>query len=214
MEFSAITLNLSSLTFFPLTLLSEQIETTSLFLNASIIVCDDAHLFKEDSLNTLFAHKGEKTFLISSIKSHFEKSTVTLPNCYRAPHQQFFQCTHEEETLATLLSKLKELRELSPNGSVLILFSDALFIPVYQAAINEQLAFESQRLDANFSLQYKNFNSITLSTLHFINSLEVNHTYLINLNPDDPLYSLALSRASESTTIISNVNHPQVGEAQ
>ncbi|MCX6074589.1 MAG: hypothetical protein NTY39_09750 [Campylobacterales bacterium] len=212
MEFSAITLNLPSLNFSPLTLLTEPIEMTPLFQNSSIIVCDDAHLFKKNVLTTLFAHKGDRTFLVSSTDPLGKKNTVTLQNCYRSPHKKNIQCSQKQETLTTLLSELKELREHSPESSILILFTDAFLIPTYQAAINEQLNFESQLLNASFSLQYKNFNSITLSTPQFINSLEVHHTYLLNLNPDNPLYSLALSRASESVTIISDVIHPQIGE--
>ena len=118
----------------------------------------------------------------------------------------------ESSLMSILLSKLKELREVSLESSILLLFADELLIPIYQEAINEHLNFKSQVLTANFSLQYKNFNSIILSTLSYISALEVNHTYLLNLSPDDPLYSLALSRASESITIISDIIHPQIGD--
>jgi len=215
MEFSAITLNLSSLTFLPITLLSEPIETTLLFQNASIIVCDDAHLFKEDVLRTLFAHQGDRIFLVSTTADPLEKKKhFLLGDCYRTPSCRQIQCSQEDEMLTTLLSELKMLREVSPQSSILILVTDEAFIPSYQIAIKKQLCFESQLLDSAFSLQYKNFNSITFSTPHFINSLEVHHTYLLNINPDNPHYSLALSRASESVTIISDVNHLQKGDPQ
>jgi hypothetical protein len=211
-EFSAVTLNFSSLSFFPLTHLVEPIETNTLFQNSSIIVCDDAHLFKNSVLKTLFANQGDRIFLVSTTDALEKENKFSLKNCYRTPSTKQIQCSHENELMSILLSELKELREVSLESSILLLFADELLIPIYQEAINEHLNFKSQVLTANFSLQYKNFNSIILSTLSYISALEVNHTYLLNVSPDDSLYSLALSRASESITIISDIIHPQIGD--
>ncbi len=85
----------------------------------------------------------------------------------------------------------------------MIILPDETLLNEYKNAIDEHLNLDSRILDISFSLQYKSFEFITLSTLEHVSALSVSHCYLINLDPNSPLYPLALSRASESVTIIS-----------
>ncbi|MGZ5208180.1 MAG: hypothetical protein ACXWB0_04100, partial [Sulfuricurvum sp.] len=206
-EFAALTLNLSRINFFSLSTHNDSIETTAMFHNSSIIVCDDAHLFKSGTLESIKAHQGNRTLLLSSCVPLLETNTYTLKNSYRVPFVKHVHFSNTKEALFALLSGLHELREKFQKSPVLIILSDELLLHEYKHAIDEHLHLESQILNAAFSLQHKNFDLITLSTPQFINSLEAPHCYLINLNPEDPLYLLALSRASESVTIISEEIH-------
>lgn len=207
MEFSALTLNLSNIHFFPLNTHNEPFETSRIFHESSIIVCDDTHLFKRGVLELIIAHQGTRTLLLSSTVPLHETNTYTLNNSFRTPLIKHIHFSHTKGALFTVLSGLQELRKKSSKSPILIILPDELLIHEYKHAIDEHLHLETQILNATFSLQYKNFDSITLSTPKFINGLEVPHCYLINLNPDDPLHSLALSRASESVTIISEEIH-------
>lgn len=206
-EFAALTLNLSHIHFFPLSTHNDPIETTAMFHNSSIIVCDDAHLFKSGTLGSIITHQVNRILLLSSCAPLHEINTYTLKNSYRAPLVKRVHFSHTKGALFTVLSGLYELREKFPKSPILIILPDELLILEYKHAIDEHLHLESQILNAAFSLQYKNFDAITLSTSQFINGLEAPHCYLINLNPEDLLYSLALSRASEIVTIISEEIH-------
>lgn len=206
-EFAALTLNLSHINFFSLSTHNESIETTAMFHNASIIVCDDAHLYKSGTLESIIAHQGNRTLLLSSCVPLSEINTYTLKNSYRVPLVKHVHFSHTKGALFTVLSGLYELREKFSKSPILIILPNELLTHEYKHAIDEHLHLDSQILNAAFSLQHKNFDLITLSTPHYINSLEAPHCYLINLNPEDPLYLLALSRASESVTIISEEIH-------
>ena len=206
-EFAALVVNLSNIHFFPLSTHNEPIETASMFYESSLIVCDDAHLFKSGILESIMAHQGNRTLLLSSTVALDESNTYTLKNSYRTPLINRVHFSHTKGALFTVLSGLHELRKKFPKSPILIILPDELLIDEYKHAIDEHLHLESQILNTAFSLQYKNFDAITLSTPQFINSLEAPHCYLVNLNPEDPLYWLALSRASESVTIISEDIH-------
>ncbi|MDO9208711.1 MAG: hypothetical protein Q7T91_10725 [Sulfuricurvum sp.] len=206
-EFAALVVNLSNIHFFPLSTHNEPIETASMFYESSLIVCDDAHLFKSGILESIMAHQGNRTLLLSSTVALDESNTYTLKNSYRTPLINRVHFSHTKGALFTVLSGLHELRKKFPKSPILIILPDELLIDGYKHAIDEHLHLESQILNTAFSLQYKNFDAITLSTPQFINSLEAPHCYLVNLNPEDPLYWLALSRASESVTIISEDIH-------
>jgi hypothetical protein len=206
-EFAALVVNLSNIHFFPLSTHDEPIETTSMFHKSSLIICDDAHLFKNGVLESIMAHQGNRTLLLSSTVALHETNTCTLKNSYRTPLVKHVHFSHTKGALFTVLAGLRELREKISKSPILIILPDELLLHEYKHAIEEHLHLESQILNTAFSLQYKNFDAVTLSTPQFINSLEAPHCYLINLNPMDPLYSLALSRASESVTIISEDIH-------
>ncbi len=213
-EFSVITLNLSNIHFLPLTLHKNSIETLRIFRESSIIVCDDAHLFNTDTLTSIYTYQGDRPLFISSTTLLYKGTEFQFQNCYRSPHITHLYCPLQEEILPTLFTSLKKFENLwETEYSILIILCDECLISDFKESIDNHLHLNAQILTNDFSLQHKNLNSITLSTPQFINAVEAQHCFLINLNPDDPLYTLALSRASESVTLISDIIHPKRGEA-
>jgi len=89
----------------------------------------------------------------------------------------------------------------------MIIVPNKILLDEYKDAIDEYLHLESRILNTSFSLQYKSLEFITITPLELISALSVSHCYLINIDSSSPLYPLALSRASESVTIISEELH-------
>jgi hypothetical protein len=175
------------------------INNDELIDNFSHIVCDDSQL-----LNTApFLDLKGKTILLSSPVENRTTNSYTLKKIYRSPSQNIIHFSHTKGALYTLLSGLKNHMELLPNAPVMIILPEEKLLHEYKHAIDEYLNLESRILDESFSLQYKSLEFITLSTIELISAINISHCYLINIDPDSPLYTFALSRASESVTIIS-----------
>lgn len=209
MEFSAVKCNLSNVHFYTQDNEKMPIETNSLFHTSTLIACDDAHLMNANTLERIIECKGSRSLLLCGVNlpAFINAQTYTLDTTYRTPTISTVNFTHTKGALFTLLTGLKVHLETTTSNLIMILLPTHKMIVEYQNAIEEHLNIKCRILNDHFSLQYDNLEEITLSTPEFCCGLNVPHSYLINLNSDDPLYyPLALSRASDTVTIISETN--------
>lgn len=206
MEFAAVKCDLSLLHFHTPSP-SDSIVTTRLFKESTLIACDDVHLLNPSLMDKILAGKGSKTLLQCGVTSAERIDNHILHAHYRNPTLHTVHFSHTKGALFALLSGLKKHLETTSGNLIMIILPNTQTIIDVKKAIETHLGIKCRVLNADFSLQYDNLKEITLSTPEFISGLNVPHSYLINLNPNDLLYyPLALSRASETITIISESN--------
>lgn len=209
MEFSAVKCNLSNVHIYTHDDKNRPIETNPLFHRSTLIACDDVHLMNANTLEKIIASKGSRSLLLCGVNppTFINAQTYTLDTPYRTPIINTINFTHTKGALFALLTGLKVHLETTASSLIMILLPTQKMILEYQQAIEEHLNIKCGILNDHFSLQYNNFEEITLCTPEYSCGLNVPHSYLINLNSDDPLYyPLALSRASDTVTIISETN--------
>ncbi|HQS67839.1 MAG TPA: hypothetical protein PLM93_11700 [Sulfuricurvum sp.] len=207
MEFAAVKCNLSNLHFYVPAPDNEPLETTPIFLESTLIVCDDTHLLDPQILERISEHKGSRSLLLCGIANLPDTHSYTLDTVYRKPRINTVHFIHTKGALFTLLTGLKTHLETINSNLIMIIVPNHETLLEYKKAIENHLHIKCRILDDTFSLQYDNLEEITLSTPEYICGLNVPHSYLINLNYHDPLYyPLSLSRASDTVTIISESN--------
>ncbi|HEX5670203.1 MAG TPA: DEAD/DEAH box helicase family protein [Sulfuricurvum sp.] len=209
MEFAAVKCDLTRLHFHTPAKGMEAIETTRHFLQSTLIVCDDTHLLDAGSLERIIEHKGSRSLLLCGVSNPTNTNTdvFTLPTVYRAPVIRTVNFSHTKGALYALLTGLKTHLETASANLIMIILPTSEMLMEYKIAIETHLSVKCRVLNDTFSLQYDNLEEITLSTPEYISALNVPHSYLINLDKDDPLYyPIALSRASDTVTIISESN--------
>lgn len=207
MEFAAVECNLSNVHFYTPSEDTDSVETIRYFHESTLIACDDVHLLQEESLARIIEHKGSRSLLLCGISNPTNTEAFTLNTLYRTPVIHTVHFSHTKGALFTLLTGLKVHLETTSNHLIMIILPNPAMVSDYKKAIETHLCIKCRVLNDAFSLQYDNLEEITLSTPEYISALSVPHCYLINLNADDPLYyPLALSRASETVTIISESN--------
>jgi hypothetical protein len=204
MEFAAVKFNLAQLHFYAASKESDPVDTTRYFQESALIACDDVHLLAPQMLERLLERKGSRSLLVCGITNPLNMEVFTLSTVYRSPVIHTVTFSHTKGALFTLLMGLKTHLETISSHLIMIILPTAQMIVEYKEAIETHLQVKCRVLNNNFSLQYDNLEEITLSTPEYVNGLNVPHSYLINLNSQDPLYyPLALSRASDTVTIIS-----------
>jgi len=202
-DFAIVHLDFSRLQFLSPNKLYAPIDSHELPNDLTHIVCDDIQLLDITSFFTL-----KEKFIILSGPIMDEKSTQQrLKKIYRNPLINSVHFSHTKGALYTLLSGLRNHLDVLATSPVMIILPNEELVIEYKNAIDEYLHLESRILNTSFSLQYKSLESITLSPLELISALSVSHCYLINIDSNSLLYPLALSRASESVTIISEELH-------
>lgn len=207
MEFAVVQCDLSRLHFYVPSQDNPLVEPIHLFQQSTLIVCDDAHLLPIQSLEWLMTYKGSRSLLLSSVTNPVEIEALTLSTLYRKPVIHTIRFTHTKGALFTLLTGLKEHLETIRSNLIMIILPTHEMLIHYQQAIEDHLQVQCRVLNSNFSLQHDDLEEITLSTPEYISGLHVPHSYLINLDSTDTLYyPLALSRASDTITIISESN--------
>ncbi len=206
-DFAVVYLDFSRLQFLSPNKLNTPIDTNEFSSDITHIVCDDIQLLDITLfLDHTAGSKGKFIILCGSILEE-NTSQQTLKHIYRNPSIHFVHFSHTKGALYTLLSGLRNHLDILSTSPVIIILPNEELLDEYKNAIDEYLHLETRILNTSFSLQYKSLEFITLSTLEHISSLSVSHCYLINLDPNNLLYPLALSRASESVTIISEDLH-------
>ena len=207
MEFSATECNLSNVHFYTQEDKNKPIETNPLFHTSTLIACDDVHLINTTTIERIIECKGSRALLLCGVNPPVEinAQTYILDSAYRTPIVNTIHFTHTKGALFTLLAGLKIHLEATSSNRIMILLPTHKMIVEYQKALEEHLNVKSRILNDHFSLQYDNLEEITLSTPEFCCGLNVPHSYLINLANND-YYPLALSRASDTVTIISETN--------
>lgn len=207
MEFATVKFNLAQLHFYAPSKEHDPIETTRFFQASTLIACDDVHLLPAQMLERLFERKGSRSLLLCGVTNPINMEVFTLSTVYRNPVVHTVTFSHTKGALFTLLTGLKTHLETTSSHLIMIILPTPQMIVEYKKAIEMHLQIQCRVLNNTFSLQYDNLEEITLTTPEYISGLNVPHSYLINLNSEDPLYyPLALSRASDTVTIISESN--------
>ncbi|MDD2828551.1 MAG: hypothetical protein PHW18_03125 [Sulfuricurvum sp.] len=197
-DFAMVHIDFGRVTFINPPTPTEAIDFKELLHDISLIILDDYNFYF--FINTINLDK--QSIIISSKSEIKDIYTYPLSDVYRIPSVNFVYYVQQGGPLFALLSKLREQFEQKANTPILIVLSDEAQLQQYKNAIDEYLKIECRILNSSFSLQYKNLDPITLSTTEYIVGLSVPHTYIINIASDTDAYSLALSRASETATII------------
>ena len=204
MEFAAVKFNLGQLHFYAPSKENDPIDTTRFFQESTLIACDDVHLLPSEILERLLERKGSRSLLLCGISNPINMEVFTLSMVYRNPVIRTVTFSHTKGALFTLLAGLKTHLETASTHLIMIIVPTPQMIVEYKKAIETHLQVKCRVLNNTFSLQYDNLEEITLSTPEYISGLNVPHSYLINLDNEDSLYyPLALSRASDTVTIIS-----------
>ena len=206
-EFAAVKCDLSKIHFFTPSPDNPFNEITRIFQECSLIVCDDAHLISSQNIEWILEHKGSRSLLLSSVTNPLDLQTHSLTSVYRKPTIDTIHFSHTKGALFTLLNGLKVHLETISSNLIMIILPNHKILIHYKQAIEEHLEVQCRVLNDTFSLQCDNLEEITLSTPEYVCGLNVPHSYLINIDNHDPLYyPLALSRASDTVTIITESN--------
>lgn len=92
----------------------------------------------------------------------------------------------------------------SADRTMVILHNDDR-ITEYKEAIDEYFNINTRVLSPEFSLQYQNLDDLVITTAENTHGLHTPHVFLVG-SDEKEYYTYALSRASESATIISSSN--------
>lgn len=105
----------------------------------------------------------------------------------------------------TLIMELRTLLQTATAETVMILFNDITLLKSYKEKIDEYFGVNSRVLTPSFSLQYQNLDTLLLATPDLTSGIHIPHVFLLTSDETDN-YTYALSRASETATIISFSN--------
>ncbi len=202
-DFSAVELDDSRLIFLNPPAPQDTINLKSLPHDASIIVYDDFQPFDATFIETLYSEIQEQSIFITSPLNSEYKGTFSLTKNYRFPTIKTIQFSHTKGAQFALLKGLQELFNSEIPSPIFVILNHDSLLPEYKKIIDEHMNIECQLLTSSFSLQYKNLDSITLTTAKHLSGLSVPHCFAINIHPDTPEYSIALTRATHSVTVIS-----------
>jgi len=203
-DFAVVDLDFTRLQFLSPSELYAPIDPDELPHDLTHIVCDDIQLLDVDSFLT---NRPEIFVILTGPIVAENIKQQSLKTIYRNPLIHSIHFSHTKGALYTLLSGLRSHLDLLATSPVMIIVPNKILLDEYKDAIDEYLHLESRILNTSFSLQYKSLEFITITPLELISALSVSHCYLINIDSSSPLYPLALSRASESVTIISEELH-------
>lgn len=203
MYYGALSIDLSHISF---TFMHPALETLKSFTDATAIFCDDCYLMNTDKINRLIQKQEKYLLLLSTTRNIDASATVVhLPHNHRGSiHPESIICPYDGLIPALLL----ELRKRSINPikpDIAIICSDMYLISPLKEAIEEYLGCNCRILTQDFSLQSQDLEDILLTTEDFISGISTSHVILVTSN-DLQDYTYALSRASETATIISYEN--------
>jgi hypothetical protein len=205
-EYGALTVNYASLRFYTPNE-GEKPEESEAFQSASYILCDDAYLLTQDILDSLVSHRGKRWLLLSMYNNYtpLSSSSFILHSHYQKniPFKKI--PSTRKDALMTLLLELRTLLSSTPAEKIMVILIDGSELERYKEGIDEYFGLNSRILTKNFSLQYQNFDTLLLTTPELTSGLHAPHICLVTSDKTEN-YSYALSRASESATIISFSN--------
>ncbi len=208
LEYSAISIDLSTLHFYtPLTLETgeiDRLEELKSFQESAFILCDDIHLFEDIFTEKLQLKIGARPLLCTSIFPSPSDTTFSLSGRFRRAPTAKEICPPLNQSTITLLMQLRKYLTRTTPSEILITVSnnqEALYV---KEAIDEYFDLNCRLLTSTFSLQYQDLDSIIVSPVESVSPICRAHVILLGIDPCDANYSLALSRASETLTIISS----------
>lgn len=196
--YGALNIDLNRIIF---TYVPDEFDNLKTYQDATAIFCDDSYLMNTRFLNALKQKMSSKILLFSSITENPDFQTnIHLNYSYRnKPSLSTIHCS-ERGVLPTLLSELRKYTADKGKGVILIL-SNAAFIPLYKEPIDEYLGINSRNLTVNFSLQYQDMDGLIITTTDCLSGVSGSHIFLLT-NEVSEDYTYPLSRASETATII------------
>lgn len=209
-EYGALSIDVSALTFYAPTPFEtgeiDRLEELKAFQDASLLVCDDAHLFEEGFIEKLHKKRGKRTLLCTSIVPLQSDTTFTLSGRFRRTPSAKEIASPYAESIIILLLQLRKILARAQPLDLLIAVSDEQEAIYTKEAIDEYFDLNCRVLSSSFSLQYQDLDSILITPIGHISPLSRAHVILRGIDPSDRNYSRALSRASETLTIISYTN--------
>ncbi|MBN2871247.1 MAG: ATP-binding protein, partial [Campylobacterales bacterium] len=186
--------------------LSEPLRGMAVFEEASIVFCDDAYRMDSALVEMLKQQRKKRWLMISTaVEPDSIENLYVLLNHYRdAKVRATVECT-EENLMFTLMMELRKRLCDTPAHDVMVVLPEQSMLLKFKYAIDEYFHLNSRMLIPGFSLQYQNLDDLILATADSISGLRIPHLVLIvPENTDD--YTFALSRASESATLIAYRN--------
>ncbi len=205
-EYGALKIELVSLTF-STPAYTQNITEFAGFQSASVVMCDDAYSMEKDFIDALITHREQRWLLLSFHNEYvpISDSTVMLHNNYQKNIPFAKIPSSADKTLLTLLLELRvRLQSVNADKIMVILQNDER-INEYKEAIDEYFHINARLLAPEFSLQYQNLDDLIITTPENAHGLHMPHIYLV-ASDESEYYTYALSRASESATIISFSN--------
>lgn len=210
LEYGALSVNLNALFFynpgFSTNADVERIEDLRNFQDASIILCDDVHLMKKDFIDKLLKYRNNQSLMMTTAEEDISDAAFKLLGQFRRiPIPKKVSSAHNHFVIALIL-QLRKILVRAQTTEILVITSDEHHLIPIKEAVDEYFNLNCRVLLPSFSLQYQNLDSIIITTMECIAPFSRAHVFLMGLDPTDPNYPLALSRASETLIIISDIN--------
>lgn len=177
------------------------------FQSASVVICDDAHSMEKNFLDTLIENREQRWLLLSLHNDYIpiSDSTLFLHNNYQKNITFSKIPAPSNKVLLTLLLELRMQLQSSSAEKIMVILHNGERMVEYKEAIDEYFNINARLLTPEFSLQYQNLDDLIITTAENTYGLHMPHVYLVGSNEKE-YYTYALSRASESATIISSSN--------
>jgi len=211
-EYGALKVELASLNFY--TPSDEQnITELASFQSASVVICDDAYAMEKEFIDTLITHREKRWLLLSFHNEYIPigDSTVILHNNYQKNIPFAKIPSSADKVLLTLLLELRVRLQSVDGEKIMVILQNDERMTDYKEAIDEYFQLNARLLTPDFSLQYQNLDDLIITAPENAYGLHAPHIYLVASDDESEHYTYALSRASESATIISFSN-PKRGE--
>ncbi|MCK9372843.1 MAG: hypothetical protein M0P91_06570 [Sulfuricurvum sp.] len=210
LEYGAVRIDIGALSFYtPYCSNADnnnRIEDLKGFQDASIILCDDSHLLEAHLLQKLQHHQTKRWLLMSTILPVLNETAFTLSDHFRHLITPKLIYSKESRLLLTLLIHVRRQLLSSIPSELLIIVPSQEVLNTVKEAIDTYFHLNCRPITLSSSLQYQDLDSIIIATTDAIAPLCREHVLLLGCDPMDPNYSIALSRASESLTIITDKN--------
>jgi len=213
LEYSALSISLSRITFVTPEHFPELYESKS-FMESTSVLCDDSHLLGTAFVDELHRHRGRRWLLLSTIpSSDASDDRVSLHNRYReTPPATVLNCDSEELFTIAIRELKKKILFASP-GDIMFVLPDTETLFHLKKSIDENLQISTRALTPEFSLQYEDLDGTLFTTAEMINAISTRHLILVSYDGSED-YTYTLSRASESATIISVTNPHGVNDEE
>lgn len=185
---------------------NNRIEDLKSFQDASVILCDDSHLIEASLLQKLYHHQTKRWLLLNTILPAINESAFTLSGHFRHfVTPKLIYAKANRFILALLIHVRQKLLSSTPL-ELLIIVPSPEELGTVKESLDTYFHLNCRPITLSSSLQYQDLDSIIIATTNAIAPLCREHVILLGCDPMDPNYSIALSRASESLTIITDKN--------
>lgn len=206
MYYGVISIDLHRIVFAPST---ENIESFKPFVEATTIICDDWYAMSPEFIQTVRKKSSGKKLLTVSIDENPESEmNYALTFSYRNPLSPHLIESDQSALLPTLLSELR--KSFQTDHPPLLILPKNYDLALYKEAVDEYLGSNCRILIPSFTLQTQDIDDIIITTEEMLSGISASHVIIITEEPSKD-YTYALSRGSETATIIS-VSNPKGDE--